>query len=62
MGFGLSVGGFFSFLTRPFTNPVGWILLIAAAVWIWARLSGKVGGLRRGRERQGGSQADYIIK
>lgn len=63
MAFGISVGGFFEFLTRPFTNPIGWILIIGAAIWIYLRITGKVGGINfKKKGRGGGGQADYIIK
>lgn len=62
MGFGLSVGGFFDFLLRPFTNPIGWIMLLGAGVWIYLRITGKVGGFGKRKDRGGGGGgADYVI-
>lgn len=63
MAFDISVGGFFSFLGRPFTNPIGIIMLLGVAVYVWARLSGRIGGFGGRRERGGGSgRVDYVIK
>lgn len=60
--FALSLGGFLSFLGRPFTNVVGIILLIGVAVWIWARVTGRIGGGGGRGESSGSGGVDYEIK
>lgn len=59
MAFNMSIQGFFEFLIRPLTNPIGWVLLIGAAIWIWARLKGKVGSIGKNKNQ---NTADYTIK
>lgn len=50
------------FLIRPFTNPIGWIMLAAAAVYIFGRVTGRISfGKKKGLESRG-RKADYIIK
>lgn len=64
MSFELSVGGFFAFLFRPFTNPMGFIMLIGAIVLIWLRIKGKIGSPfdKKGNNNQQGYKVDYHIK
>ena len=58
----IGVGDFFEFLFRPFTNPIGWVLLIGAVAYIYLRLSGKI-GFKRDKPKGGSSAgADYEIK
>lgn len=63
MGFSLSVGGFFSFLLKPFTNPVGIVMMIGVGVYIFLRVTGRIGFKRdKPKGGSGGGNADYIIK
>lgn len=59
MAFGIADFG--EFLIRPFTNWIGWIFIILAIIWIYLRLTGKIGGTTKGPP-SGGSGPDYTIK
>lgn len=63
--FEISAKGFFEFLGRPFTNPIGWVLIGGVILYIILRLKGKIGGFggsggSKGKQQQ--RSADYVIK
>lgn len=62
MVFELSIGGFFKFLIRPLTNPIGIILLLGAVIWIFLRITGRIQGFGKKRKGSNTQTADYIIK
>lgn len=68
MAIELGVAGFFEFITRPFTSVAGWIFLIGIAIYIWARVTGKI-NFKKDQQKGGGSsnyggttRPDYKIK
>lgn len=64
MAFELSLSGFANWITRPFTNPIGWILIIALGIYVYLRIKGKI-RFKRDQQGPGGpgtTRADYYIK
>ena len=61
MAISMSFSGFMGFITRPFTNWMGWVLLIGAGVIIYLRVSGKIGGFGKGGRDSGSGQVDYKL-
>lgn len=62
MTFSLSVGGFFQFITKPFHSVIGWILIIATAIYIYLRITGKIGYKRDKQQGNNQTTYDYIDK
>lgn len=54
--------GFGLFFLRPFTNPVGIILLLAVGIYIFLRISGKIRFRRDQGGGGGGDRPDFVIK
>lgn len=62
MVFSISPSGFVEFITQPFRSFTGWILLIGVAIYIWLRLTGRIGFKRDQQSNSGGNVPDYEIK
>jgi hypothetical protein len=52
---------FGEFITRPFTNPIGWIMIIGLGIYIYLRISGRI-GYKKDKGGNSGGGADYVIK
>lgn len=53
----LGVADFFEFITRPFTNPMGWIMLFGVGLYIYFRVTGKIK-----RKEKGGGKGGNLPK